>query len=194
MRVELPEGYVPPEPTHPLYGYLTPEEQSEYEAAERARLGIVPGAAPGELEESEEAEAPTGSSWAPPPPPLAPGGKNAAELGPSLPPLEAEEAEEATVAHTAWVPSPPPEATTVEPATMGAVGDYRWDSYKQEWVLAASPSPDAIAEPPPDVATAAGGRGASSSWTSTDGHRFRWDARAQRWITEPPESPGEPAR
>jgi hypothetical protein len=43
MRVELPEGYVPPEPTHPQYGYLTPEEQEAFEAEERARLGIVPG-------------------------------------------------------------------------------------------------------------------------------------------------------
>ena len=47
MRVELPEGYVPPEPTHPTYGYLTPEEQAEFEAAERARRGIVPGVVAG---------------------------------------------------------------------------------------------------------------------------------------------------
>jgi hypothetical protein len=43
MRVQLPEGYVPPEPTHPLYGYLTPAELEGYEAEERARVGIVPG-------------------------------------------------------------------------------------------------------------------------------------------------------
>jgi hypothetical protein len=69
IRVELPEGYVPPEPTHPQYGYLTPEE------------------------------------------------------------------------------------------------------------------------PLPDVAAAAGGRGASSSWTTADGQRLRRDARAQRWVTEPAEPP-----
>jgi hypothetical protein len=53
MRVELPEGYVPPEPTHPQYGYLTPEEQEAFEAEERARLGIVPGV----VEETEAGEA-----------------------------------------------------------------------------------------------------------------------------------------
>jgi hypothetical protein len=37
MRVELPEGYVPPEPTHPFYGYLTPDELEAYEAEEGAR-------------------------------------------------------------------------------------------------------------------------------------------------------------
>ena len=52
MRVELPEGYVPPEPTHPLYGYLTPEEREAFEAQERARLGIVPGV----VEEAEVEE------------------------------------------------------------------------------------------------------------------------------------------
>ena len=40
MRVELPPGYVPPEPTHPSYGYLTPQERAEFEAEERTRLGL----------------------------------------------------------------------------------------------------------------------------------------------------------
>jgi hypothetical protein len=70
------------------------------------------------------------------------------------------------------------------------MSEYSWDAYKQEWIRSASRSPDAAEEPLPDVAAAAGGRGASSSWTSADGQRFRWDARAQRWITEPPESSG----
>ena len=114
MRVELPEGYVPPEPTHPLYGYLTPEEQEAFEAEERARLGIVPGVMEGaEVEESEEAEEPA-SSWAP---------VAAAEAAPApttLTTLAAltepvSEAEEATVAHTGWVPQPPPEPGESEP-------------------------------------------------------------------------------
>ena len=164
MRVELPEGYVPPEPTHPMYGYLTAEEREAFEAQERARLGIVPGV----VEEAEvEAEAEeVASSWAP---------ATAEPVG---------EAEEATVTHTGWVPHPPPEpagSEPLEPAALGAVGEYRWDPYKQEWVLATDPLPD--------VAAAAGSRGASSSWTTSDGQRLRWDARAQRWVTEPAEAP-----
>jgi hypothetical protein len=96
-------------------------------------------------------------------------GENAPETRPSSPPLVSEaplaEAEEATA----------------------AMSEYSWDAYKQEWIRSASRSPDATEEPLPDVAAAAGGRGASSSWTSADGQRFRGDARAQRWITEPAE-------
>ncbi len=176
MRVELPEGYVPPQPTHPQYGYLTPEEQEAFEAEERARLGIV-GIVPGVVEEPqvEEAGEPA-SSWAP---------------AVAEPVSEAEEAEEATVARTGWVPQPPPEpavtqSNAVEPAALGAVGEYRWDAYKQAWVGTAAPVEE---EPLPDVAAAAGGRGASSSWTTADGQRLRWDARAQRWVTEPAEPP-----
>ena len=65
MRVELPEGYVPPQPTHPMYGYLTPQEQEAFEAEERVRLGIVPGVA-AVAEAPEGAEAPAVASWAPP--------------------------------------------------------------------------------------------------------------------------------
>lgn len=159
MRVPLPEGYVPPEPTHPFYGYLTPDEMEAYEAEQRA---------------------PSPSS----------GGKSVPEPGPLLPPLVSE-AEEATVAHTGWVPEPPPEpaaAVAVAPAgDPASLGEYSWDAHKQEWVRAAPRSPDATEEPQPDVAAAAGGRGASSSWTAADGQRFRWDARRQRWITEPEE-------
>jgi hypothetical protein len=167
MRVELPEGYVPPEPTHPMYGYLTAEEREAFEAQERARLGIVPGVVEeaeveAEVEEAEE----VASSWAPA----------------TAEPMS--EAEAATVTHTGWVPNPPPEpagSEPLEPAALGAVGEYRWDAYKQEWVLATDPLPD--------VAAAAGSRGASSSWTTSDGQRLRWDARAQRWVTEPAEAP-----
>ena len=97
------------------------------------------------------------------------------------------EAEEATVARTGWVPQPPPTGRSrhVEPAALGAVGEYRWDAYKQEWVSAATAAPVAPRSRRPDVAAAAGGRGASSSWTTADGQRLRWDARAQRWVTEP---------
>jgi hypothetical protein len=185
MRVELPEGYVPPDPTHPLYGYLTPDELAAYEADERARLGIVPGVVEPAMTEVESQ--PMTVVWAPP---SLGGGENGPETGPISPPLVSEapvtEAEEATVAHTGWVPAPPPEPEAVEP-TMGG---YVWDAYKQEWVLAAPRPPDAAEEPPPDVAAAAGGRGASSSWTSADGQRFRWDARGQRWITEAAEGSG----
>ena len=199
MRVELPEGYVPPQPTHPMYGYLTPQEQEAFEAEERVRLGIVPGVAavPEAPEGPEGAEVPAVASWAPP----------VLSTLPTLPALEEEseqeelgdpdEAAEATVGRTGWIPAPPPEPAveevTIEPAALGAVGEYRWDAYRQEWVPAgtgATAAPVVAEEPPPDVAAAAGGRGASSSWTSGDGSRFRWDARAQRWITEPPESSG----
>src|SRR4029453_9101791 len=101
MRVGLPEGYVPPEATHPFYGYLTPEELEAYDAEAR--------------------------------PPSSGGGRNASESGTSLPPLVSEqpvtEAEEAAV------------AVVAAPAVLG---EYSWDAYHQE--------------------------------------RFRWDARAQRWI------------
>jgi hypothetical protein len=202
MRVELPEGYVPPQPTHPMYGYLTPEEQEAFEAEEQTRLGIVPGV-PEVSEvtggsEGSEVEGVTGASWAPPRLP-APAVLPALEEETEQEELgeidEALEAAEATVGRTGgWVPAPPPEPVVepvVEPAALGAVGEFRWDAYKQEWVPAgpiAPAVPVVTEEPPPDVAAAAGGRGASSSWTSGDGSRFRWDARAQRWITEPPES------
>ena len=177
MRVELPEGYVPPEPTHPAYGYLTPEEQAELEAAERARRGIVPGVvAEAEVEEAEEAT----SSWAPAAAPV-----TASVTAPVLTHEPVSEAEEATVGRTGWVPAPPPEPA--EPVALGAVGEFRWDASRQEWVSTATPAPVAAEQPVPDVAAAAGGRGASSSWTTADGQRLRWDARAQRWITEPPE-------
>ena len=196
MRVELPEGYVPPQPTHPMYGYLTPQEQEAFEAEERVRLGIVPGVA-AVPEGPEGAEVPAVASWAPPvlsTLPRLPASEEEAEqqeLG------DPDEAAEATVGRTGWIPAPPPEPAveevTIEPAALGAVGEYRWDAYRQEWVPAgtsATAGPVVAEEPPPDVAAAAGGRGASSSWTSGDGSRFRWDARAQRWITEPPESSG----
>jgi hypothetical protein len=108
MRVQLPEGYVPPEPTHPFYGYLTPDELEAYEAEER---------------------------------PSSPGrGENVPDRGPLSPPLVREaslnEAEEATVAHTGWVPEPPPESPPESPVTVvaapAAMGDYSWDAYKQE--------------------------------------------------------------
>lgn len=217
MRVELPEGYVPPQPTHPMYGYLTPQEQEAFEAEERVRQGIVPGVAavsegPEGPEGPEGAEAPAVVSWAPPvlrTLPVLPALEE--ETGPEElgEPDEALEAAEATVGRTGWVPAPPPdpaadpaadpvvepvvEPVTAEPAALGAVAEYRWDAYRQEWVPAVTVAPAApvvAEEPPPDVAAAAGGRGASSSWTSADGSRFRWDARAQRWITEPPEPSG----
>lgn len=165
MRVELPPGYVPPEPTHPHYGYLTPEEQDEFEAEERARLGIVPGV-PAEPVLAEEAVEVT---WSPP--------VVAAVGAPEVP-----EVEEATVAHTGWVPEPPSEVPAA--ATLG---EFRWDARAQQWVEAEAPVAE---EPAPDVAAAAGGRGASSSWTSADGARYRWDARAQQWMTDPPDGPG----
>jgi hypothetical protein len=190
-----------------MYGYLTPQEQAAFEAEERARLGIVGGVLDGSavlgVAVGSEIEDPTVASWAPPTLPALEEETEQEELG------EPDEAAEATVGRTrGWVPAPPPEAVlepVAEPvaervaqpaalgAALGAVGEFRWDAYQQEWV----PTGPAVAaaavvaeEPPPDVAAAAGGRGASSSWTSGDGSRFRWDARAQRWITEPPEPSG----
>ena len=164
MRVELPPGYVPPEPTHPHYGYLTPEEQDEFEASERARVGIVPGVPAEPVLAGEPVEV----TWSSP---------VAAVDAP-----EVLEVEEATVAHTGWVPEPPSEVPAA--ATLG---EFRWDARAQQWVEAEAPVAE---EPAPDVAAAAGGRGASSSWTSADGARYRWDARAQQWVTDPPDGPG----
>ena len=113
MRVELPPGHVPPEPTHPSYGYLTPEERIEFEAGERARLGIVPGVE----EATEVVQEPVTAGWSPPPPP---------------PIVEMSlEVEEATVAHTGWVPEPPPDEQVPAPATPG---EFRWDARAQQWV------------------------------------------------------------
>ena len=103
MRVELPPGYVPPEPTHPSYGYLTPEE--------RVRQGIVPG-----VEEATEAVEEPVTAGSSPPPPIV-------EM--SL------EVEEATVAHTGWVPEPPPDEQVPAPATLG---EFRWDARAQQCV------------------------------------------------------------
>jgi hypothetical protein len=209
--VPLPEGYVPPDPTHPLYGYLTPDELEAYEAEERARLGIVPGVA--EPSATEVESQPATVPWAPPS--ASGGGKHGAESGPLSPPLVSEvpvtEAEEATVAHTCWVPEPPPElrsAVTVAPAaepavTPGAMGEYSSDTYRQEWVRATSRAPDAVEEPLPDVAAAAGERGASSSWTTADGQRSAgtrgrsagspspWKGRASRAVSRCPREVSE---
>jgi hypothetical protein len=121
--------------------------------------------------------------------------KEATEPGSSWSPATTQpvsEAEEATVVHSGWVPQPPPEAAPLESPALGAVGEYRWDAYQQEWVAATEPAPTPAPseeEPVPDVATAAGVRGAATSWTTADGQRLRWDARAQRWVTEPAEPP-----
>jgi len=176
-----------------MYGYLTPQEQEAFEAEERVRLGIVPGVAtvPEAPEGHEGAEVPAMASWAPPVPPTLPALEEETEQEELA---EPDEAAEATLVRTGWIPAPPPDPA-VEPVTVdpAALGEYRWDAYRQEWMPAATGTPAApvVAEEPlPDVAAAAGGRGASSSWTSGDGSRFRWDARAQRWITEPPDSSG----
>ena len=77
MRVELPPGYVPPEPTHASYGYLTPQERVEFEA-----------------EEASEAA------------PLAGGGKTTAEFAPPLPPPTVEVAP-VDARSQQWVTDPP---------------------------------------------------------------------------------------
>lgn len=43
----LPPCYVPPEPTHPTYGYLTPEELAELAAAEELEAAERPPAEAG---------------------------------------------------------------------------------------------------------------------------------------------------
>lgn len=57
MRIELPQDYVPPQPTHPTYGYMTPEELEAFEAQERERLGLVPVVEEPGTEATEEAAA-----------------------------------------------------------------------------------------------------------------------------------------
>ena len=150
MRVELPEGYVPPQPTHPDYGYLTPQERAGLDAAEPEPAGR-------ERDETEPVAEPVAErvetgSVAEPVAEIREPSTGGLELGtPPRPP--------------GWVPPPPP--------SPPAAPELRWDAYHQEWVAAEK------AAPPPDVAAAAGGRGSSSSWTSADGQRFRWDASAQ---------------
>ncbi len=247
VRIELPDDYVPPQPTHPTYGYLTPEELEDFEAQERIRLGIVPSVQEGELGELGDGEQPVGpvaaarvprSSRAPDETP-----KGSAEWtarGLLIPdevevsrrrlvrePVSRQPGEDETAgkvtevevlaepeqvveapgyASGGWLPSEPvveeptlssgrplPEA----PATvLGQVTDYTWDAYRQEWVsrTANRVAPTSsgggrqvvLEEPNVDVAAAAGGRGATSSWTSADGQTYRWDARGQRWIVERP--------
>ncbi len=256
MRVELPEGYEPPLPTHPDYGYLTPAERAaraerDAEAQEAvARSGADDAGTPG-----EDAAAPVEerSPWGPPPVVSEPAPEpilEALEVGaperqsdPEPDPARAEVPERAEVVeprpqpapepdlvlpHTpevaeitpaepvdperpalpaaeggdaarpraaGWVPeAPAPRPAPAQPrSVLASVGEMRWDAYRQEWVQAPAPAAptvaEAAAEPPPDVAAAAGGRRASSSWTSTEGRRYRWEARAQRWVVEEPAGP-----
>ena len=86
MRVELPEGYVPPEPTHPHYGYLTPEEQ---EAVRGGARGLAPPRPP---------RLPVAGT-------KRPGTRTV--LTPTRGGARRQEAEEATVARPGWVPEPP---------------------------------------------------------------------------------------
>ena len=62
-----PPGHVPPQPTHPSYGYLTPEELAEIEAQEREQGEIRARAA----QQAGLLAAPTGeatTAWVPSPP------------------------------------------------------------------------------------------------------------------------------
>ena len=171
MRVELPEGYVPPEPTHPMYGYLTPQEQEAFEAEERVRRGIVPGVvAVSEVPRVAEAEEAPASSWAPPVPHAARaararGGDRARSSANRTRPSRPRRRRSGVPAGSR-APPPDPPPTRPKPVALGAVGEFRWDASRQEWVSTATPAPVAAEQRRPDVAAAAGGRGASSSWTS----------------------------
>ena len=62
-----PPGHVPLQPTHPSYGYLTPEELAEIEAQEREQVEIRAR----EAQQAELVAAPTGeatTAWVPSPP------------------------------------------------------------------------------------------------------------------------------
>ena len=62
-----PPGHVPPQPTHPSYGYLTPEELAEIEAQEREQAEIRAR----EAQQAGLVAAPTGeatTAWVPSPP------------------------------------------------------------------------------------------------------------------------------
>jgi len=76
-RGEGPRGYLPPEPTHPNYGYLTPEEVAQLEAQEREepppeRQPVSPPMPEPPVEPEAEPEAlvepEVESSWVPDPP------------------------------------------------------------------------------------------------------------------------------
>jgi hypothetical protein len=132
MRVELPEGYVPPESTHPFYGYLTPDELEVYEAEEGVRLGIVPGVVEPSARDAEPQ--PGTAAWAPQ---SRIQGENAPETRPSSPPLVSEaplaEAEEATVAHPGWTPEPPPRARGRCGGRAGRDGRVLVGRLQQQW-------------------------------------------------------------
>jgi len=110
---EAPEGYVPPAPTHPNYGYMTPEEIAELVAQERERAEAA--------ERVERTEVvflpptPAASTWAPPEPapepplePLEPPvGREVASEQPR--PAEVVEGPVPPEAPTVWVPAEPAE-------------------------------------------------------------------------------------
>lgn len=247
MRIELPEDYLPPQPTHPTYGYLTPEELVDFEAEERIRLGIVPSVEEGELGDSGEGEQPGGAVAAARVPRSSRAPEETQQGNPDwtahgllIPdevevsqrrlvrePVALQPGEDETLgkvvgaevlaepeqvveapgyASGGWVPSEPvveelsapagSQAPEIPSTVLGQVTDYTWDAYRQEWVsrtanrVASTPTGGGrqvvVEEPNVDVAAAAGGRGATSSWTSADGQTYRWDARGQRWIVEGP--------
>ncbi|MEO7234575.1 MAG: hypothetical protein ABIW80_04295 [Lapillicoccus sp.] len=186
MRIELPEGYVPPQPTHPHYGYLTPEELAELQAAEDAEHEAAKDEGQGIVVPALDPDA--GMPLAAPSP-WAPESESEPEPEPEPEPEQIpvmpEAPDEATRPRpTGWVPQAPPEPSPTPTPSPAPSGEPRWDAYRQEWVTAPAAAAE---EPPPDVAAAAGGRASSSSWTSADGQRYRWDAHAQEWIAEAPD-------
>jgi len=111
---EAPKGYVPPPPTHPTYGYLTPEEIAELEAGERERAE----AAELEAQRTERTEivylppTPPVSTWAPSEPEPAPASWAAPE-GESVPGAEQGVGPDGPAV---WVPAPPAQPWVPEPA------------------------------------------------------------------------------
>jgi len=169
----LPKGYVPPAPTHPSYGYLTPEELAEIEAQEReqaarAELEAVPEEASPEPVDPEAAAA-----WVPPPP---------AEP---------------------WVPPPVAQAQTAEPEAEPLLERERAVEPAQEPAPepAPEPKPEPAPEPEPEQKRVPHGhqlrtapQSASESSAQWASKESRAESTADTWQGEqgPATTPQEP--
>ena len=217
---EVPRGYLPPQPTHPTYGYMTPDELEAFEAMERERLGLVPEveepAVAARVEEHEVPDlvGPPMSPWAPLQPPLQP---------PRPPPVQPPPAQPAPTGvplgrgekgveqpHAAapepppvpWVPSPPPEpwvapsvpdpdpvpepGAELEPEPV-PVPEPEVEPKREPVPLSPPVEPDTEPGPPAPEPAADPGPGEGTGWG--DFGDFVWDSYQQQWVlasTEPP--------
>ena len=209
---EVPRGYLPPQPTHPTYGYMTPDELEAFEALERERLGLVPEVEdPGVLEpeaaEVPERVVPPMSPWAlqvplPPPvqPPPAQPAPTGVPLGRGEKGVEQPHAAAPEPPPVPWVPSPPPEpwvAPSVpdpdpvpEPAAEPAPVPEPAGEPEREPVPMSPPSVEPEARPLPARAAPAAVPARREGTGQGDFGDFVWDAYGQQWVRQDPEPAG----